>query len=256
MDINRILRETFVTEVEHHVEINSTSDRCAQRAKQGWKKLPLLVIADNQTAGRGRGGNRWWTGTGSLAFSLLLESNAVESNKIGTAPLISLAAGLSVIETVRPLLPNQQVGIHWPNDIIAASRKLAGILVEILPDGRIIIGIGINTNNSSADAPADLAPTVATLLDLTYTRHDHTEILIKLLGHLEKHLMMLNKDSTQLTVQAHALCLQRDKKITLQIGQQTVTGLCQGIAANGALLLETSEGLRSFFSGVIISPNK
>ena len=81
MDINRILRETFVVEVEHHDELGSTNDRAMQRAKQGASRLPLLVIADRQTAGRGRGGNRWWTGPGSLAFSLLLESAAVESEE-------------------------------------------------------------------------------------------------------------------------------------------------------------------------------
>ena len=80
MDINRILRETFVVEVEQHAELASTNDRAAQRAKQGAKKLPLLVISDRQTAGRGRGGNRWWTGAGSLAFSLLFDSAAFENN--------------------------------------------------------------------------------------------------------------------------------------------------------------------------------
>ena len=72
MDINRILRETFVVEAEHREELGSTNDRALERAKQGATHLPLLVIADRQTAGRGRGGNRWWTGPGSLAFSLLL----------------------------------------------------------------------------------------------------------------------------------------------------------------------------------------
>ena len=135
MSINRILRETFVVEVEHHVELGSTNDRTSQRAKQGAKKLPLLVIADMQTAGRGRGGNRWWTGPGSLAFSLLLESDKTK-NSAGAAPLISLSVGVAVVETIQPLLQNKEVGIYWPNDVIAAGRKMAGILVEVLPDQR------------------------------------------------------------------------------------------------------------------------
>ncbi len=196
MDINRILRETFVVEIEHREELGSTNDRALQRAKQGATRLPLLVIADRQTAGRGRGGNRWWTGPGSLAFSLLLESAAVEGKEdastlalgrqlncrpndfdsrprglnCGPDNLVSLAAGMAVAETIKPLLGNKEIGILWPNDVIAAGRKLAGILVEVLTDGRTVIGIGINTNVSMADVPAELLPIATTLLELTGAR--------------------------------------------------------------------------------------
>jgi BirA family biotin operon repressor/biotin-[acetyl-CoA-carboxylase] ligase len=252
LDINRILRETFVVEVERHSELGSTNDRATDRAKQGAKKLPLLVIADRQTAGRGRGGNSWWTGPDSLAFSLLLESAAVE-NKAGAAPLVSLAAGVAVVETIKPLVQNKEIGIHWPNDVIAAGRKLAGILVEVLSDGRAIIGIGINTNDPLGKVPAELIPIATTLLELTGTRHDHTDILVALLNRLERRLITLAQTPAELTAQADSFCLQRDKSLTLQLGRQTITGLCRGIATDGALLLETSEGLHSYYSGTIIA---
>jgi BirA family transcriptional regulator, biotin operon repressor / biotin---[acetyl-CoA-carboxylase] ligase len=252
LDLNRILRETFVVEVERHPELGSTNDRAMERAKQGVKRLPLLVIADRQTAGRGRGGNRWWTGADSLAFSLLLESTTIES-KAAATPLISLAAGVAVVEAIKPLLQNKEIGIHWPNDVIAAGRKLAGILVEVLSDGRTIIGIGINTNDSMREAPADLLATATTLLELTGTRHDHTDMLVTLLNSLERRLVTLKQAPAELTAQADSLCLQRDKSLTLRLGRQTITGLCRGIAPDGALLLETSGGLRSFYSGTIIT---
>jgi len=250
--------------VERHAELGSTNDRAADRAKQGAKRLPLLVIADRQTAGRGRGGNRWWSDSDSLAFSLILESTALDSKSddllgrqlncrpnIGAAPLISLAAGLSVVETIKPLLERQEIGLHWPNDVIADGRKLAGILVEVLPGGHTVIGIGMNTNNSMAEAPPELLPIATTLLEITGARHDHTDILVTLFQHLQKHLFTLNNTPSQLTAQANALCLQRGKQLTLQLGRRTITGLCLGIAPDGALLLETSEGLRSFYSGTI-----
>ena len=72
LDESRILQETFVARFEHHAALASTNDRAAEAARDGAGGMPLLIVADRQTAGRGRGGNRWWTGPGSLAFTLLL----------------------------------------------------------------------------------------------------------------------------------------------------------------------------------------
>jgi BirA family biotin operon repressor/biotin-[acetyl-CoA-carboxylase] ligase len=264
MDINRILRETFVVEAEHREELGSTNDRAAERAKQGASRLPLLVIADRQTAGRGRGGNRWWTGSDSLAFSLLLEFAAVEGKKdtprfmlgrqSNSRPniLVGLGAGVAVVESLKPLLENVEIGILWPNDVMAAGRKLAGILVEVLPDGRTVIGIGINTNNSMSDVPAELLRIATTLLELSGKRQDHTEILIALLNRMEEQISILKRAPAELAARADALCLQRNKPLALQHGRKTVAGLCRGIAPDGALLLETPDGIRSFYSGTII----
>ena len=95
-----------------------------------------------------------------------------------SVPLISLAAGVAVAETVKSLLKIEGIGILWPNDVIAAGRKLAGILVEVLPDGHAVVGIGININDSMAEVPAELLPLATTLLELSGSRHDHTEILV------------------------------------------------------------------------------
>ena len=168
-DIDRILRETFVARAEYHPSIGSTNDRAAECAAQSAGELPLLVLADQQTAGRGRGANRWWTGPGALAFSLLLDGRtvAVGGNR---SPLVALAAAVAVVDAVAPLLPEHPLGIHWPNDVMVGRRKLAGILIEVLPDGRHVVGIGLNTNNTLADAPAELQSRAVTLRDLG--RHD------------------------------------------------------------------------------------
>ncbi len=258
MDINRILRETFVVEVEHRDELGSTNDRALQRARQGATHLPLLVIADRQTAGRGRGGNRWWTGPGGLAFSLLLQTSVIEHNEDPGGSdyrpnnLISLAAGVAVAESLKPLLGDKETGVIWPNDVIAAGRKLAGILVEVPPGGRAVIGIGINTNVPISDVPPELLPIATTLLELTGARQDHAEILVALLNRLEKNIVTLKRAPSEIAARANELCLQRDKPLALKHGRQTVSGVCRGIAADGALLLESSDGLRNFYSGIIL----
>lgn len=253
LDIERIVLETFVVRAEHHPTIGSTNDRAAQCAAQSGAVLPLVVVADEQTAGRGRGANRWWTGPGSLAFSLLVDAQTVGADR-GPSPLVALAAAVAVVDTVAPLLPAHKVGIHWPNDVLTAGRKLAGILIEALPDRRHIIGIGLNTNNTLADAPAELHATATTLRDLSERTYNQTDILIDLLKRLEQEFERLRREPEAVAARADKVCLQRGQMLTLGWANRTITGLCRGIAADGAIRLDTPAGVECFYSGILMRP--
>jgi BirA family transcriptional regulator, biotin operon repressor / biotin---[acetyl-CoA-carboxylase] ligase len=251
LDIDRVLRETFVAAVEHHATLGSTNDRAAECAAEEGRRLPLLIVADEQTAGRGRGNNRWWTGPGSLTFSLLLTPECVGATPQKRSPLVALAAGVAIVEAVTPLTPEHVIGIHWPNDVMADGRKLAGVLVEVLAGGRPIVGIGINTNNTAADAPPELQPVVATLHDMLRRACDPTEILVALLTRLEGYLAALTTAPERLTARADALCLQRGMTLAVENDRQVIVGRCAGIAPDGALLLDTPDGQRRFYSGIV-----
>lgn len=248
IDVVRILRDTFVARAEHHPTLGSTNDRAAQCAAQGVNELPLLIVVDEQTAGRGRGANRWWTGRGALAMSLLLDAESVTIER-NCSPLVALAAAVAVADTVAPLLPNHTVGLNWPNDVMADSRKLAGILIEVLTDRRHVIGIGLNANNTLADAPAELQSTAGTIRDLSGKTHNQTDILVDLLKRLEQAFSELRQEPANIAARADALCLQRGRTLTLQLGDRRATGRCREIAHDGALLLETSAGVEAFYSG-------
>ena len=115
-------------------------------------------------------------------MSLLLPAEWIPQD-VTRSVLIALVAGVSVVEAVRPILDTcatdskraLPLGLHWPNDVMLAGRKLAGILVEALPDRRHVVGIGVNTNNTAADAPPELRPRVATLRDATGAVCDQAE---------------------------------------------------------------------------------
>jgi BirA family biotin operon repressor/biotin-[acetyl-CoA-carboxylase] ligase len=130
---------------------------------------------------------------------------------------------------------------------------LAGILIEVLTDRRHIIGIGLNTNNTMADAPEELRATAATLRDLGGRPFDQTAILIDLLKHLEREFLQLCQEPEHVARQADAMCLQRGRTLTLQWGNRTMTGRCRGIADDGSLCLETPDGLKNVCSGTILS---
>jgi BirA family biotin operon repressor/biotin-[acetyl-CoA-carboxylase] ligase len=249
INLRKILENSFVADLEHHASIGSTNDRAVVAASEPGVRLPLLVLADAQTAGRGRGSNRWWTGQGSLAFSLLLETGASSRS----SALISLASGIAVVDALAPLVPGHEIGIHWPNDVMLDGRKLAGILIEVLPAGKVVNGIGINTNNSAVNAPAEVRTRVATLRDATGCEHDATELLITILNHLERRLVELASSPEQIAARTNDLCLQRGSEVQICQGTQTTRGTCRAIAPDGALIVEVAGRSHAIYSGTVMS---
>ncbi len=164
---------------------------------------------------------------------------------------------MAVVDALAPLLPRPgvpgapEIGIHWPNDVMLDGRKLAGILIEVLADGKRVIGIGINTNNTAADAPEEVRPRVATLRDATGQVYDSTEVLIAILEQLERQLIELSVAPQQVAARTHELCLQRGKWLEIVQGMQRLAGPCLGIASDGALLIEVDGRSRAVYSGTV-----
>src|SRR5205814_1016982 len=123
-------------------------------------------------------------------------------------------------------VPFRSLGIRWPNDVYLGERKLAGVLVEGLPDGRQILGLGCNVNNSVAAAPAEVASIVASLADELGAPLDRTEFLSQLAASLDASLVRLAKNRVELARLADELCLQRGQVLTVQLGNERVSGIC------------------------------
>jgi BirA family biotin operon repressor/biotin-[acetyl-CoA-carboxylase] ligase len=258
INIHRLLASAPVARVEHYPSLSSTNDRARSAAGEPGVELPLIVIADEQTLGRGRGSNRWWTGAGSLAVSLLFEPAAAQLDA-QRCRVLALAAAVAVIDTVAPLLPERAVGLHWPNDVYAAGKKLCGVLVEALADQRYVVGIGLNLNNACRDAPDEIRGRATSVLDLNGSPHDKTNVLLQLLAHWDECLRCLAADPERLGARFDALCLQHGQRLTLYQSLETanvksVSGICAGIGPDGSLLLDTAVGRRAFFAGTLAAP--
>jgi len=250
LDVPKLLATGLVAMVEQHEQLASTQDRAFDLVRQSPFDGPALVIAGRQTAGRGRGRNAWWTGDGSLAFSLALDPISWNlPNEI--LPQRSLATAVAIVDTLQPLLPEHIVGFHWPNDVFVGDRKIAGILIDVLPDGRHIFGIGLNANNTIAHAPLEVRYRATTLFDLTGRTHCRTSLLSSLLTNLKKSLHLAAESPEQMGKRFQKLCLQIGKELTIDSGQTVVTGQCIGIAADGALEFSTLDGLQRIYSGTI-----
>ena len=251
LDIERLAAANLVARIEHFETISSTHDRAhevARAANPG--PLPLLVVAEAQSAGRGRGSNRWWTGPGSLAFSLLFDP--VQWTSSGEPrPARALAVGAAIVEVVAPLVPGHAVGLHWPNDVFIDERKVAGILIDVLAGGRHVLGVGLNVNNPLAGAPDDVRRRAVSLCELAGRRLDRTELLTALLENIKTAVRDSAEDPDAFGRRFGKLCLQIGRELTIQAGNRRTTGRCAGIAPDGALLLETSTGFERIYSGVL-----
>ncbi len=244
----------WLQHVEWHEQLGSTQDRARELIEAGTLPVPFLIGADLQTGGRGRGKHRWWTGQGALAMSLVVDPTEFAVER-GTPlpPQLALAVGVAVSHTVRGYLPKENVGLHWPNDVYVGQRKLSGILTEALSPRRVIIGIGLNSNNTLDDAPAELRATAVTLRDLLQAPVDAAALLVTLLTELHAALRLLYAQPAELGREFDALALQRGQVLLLRQGDQHHAGRCVGIATDGGLQLETEAGLRTFYSGTLSS---
>lgn len=140
-----------------------------------------VAVADHQTAGRGRLGRLWTAPPGTaITVSVLLRPPA-------DAPIqqLSLVGGLAVAETVEAAL-DLSVQIKWPNDVMVNRRKVAGVLAEAR-DGIVVLGIGLNVNQTPTQLPEDARVAPASLRSVDGVEHDRAPLLADLLVRLERH---------------------------------------------------------------------
>jgi BirA family transcriptional regulator, biotin operon repressor / biotin---[acetyl-CoA-carboxylase] ligase len=128
--------------LERHDELGSTSDECVARAKAG-AASGLALQARRQVAGRGSRGREWTAPEGNLNLSVLLRPDRPAAE----AGLFSLLTGIAVAEALAPWTKTAPM-LKWPNDVLLDGAKLAGILIDAVPDGArldwLVIGIGVN----------------------------------------------------------------------------------------------------------------
>ncbi len=246
-------------------QTGSTNDLALLLGRQGDVALPALVICERQTRGRGRGSNRWWSTSGALTFSLLLSGTP-----LGLQPenwsRISLATGVAICRVVDTLAPVQlrPCRLRWPNDVYLADRKLAGILVEgVLPAGEatastrgrcVVVGIGINVNNSLDAAPSDVRSRAVALRDVIGYELDLTGLLLNILEEFFRLLRELPHEDSEVVREWQERCDLVGRWVKLTTPQGIVRGLCCGISPTGKLMLRTHRGQVTVTTGWDLAP--
>lgn len=236
----------------HLHEVDSTMTAARRLAADPAAALPALVIAERQTAGRGRRGAGWWQADASLAASIVIDGPLVGA--AGPRPTWSLACGVALAETIRSLEPAVDATVRWPNDVEVSGRKLAGIILETVPPNRGIIGVGVNSAGTAAGAPAGLRERVVTLPDLIGRTLPRSRLVATLVPRLLGLLADIERDPAALVARYAPLCGLTGRHVTVHVGDASHQGLCRGIAADGRLVLETAAGTTTFASGSLTPP--
>ena len=187
-DLTKIKESTPIRHVEFHSVIDSTNNWAKELFAQSVGR-PFLILAAEQTAGRGRGAKTWWTGRGSLAASVGLEFSKMVLKRTDFANL-SPRVGRIVAELVASRIPDEcRTEARLPNDVYVDGKKIAGILIESPTPQRLIIGIGLNVNNRFADAPPEYRNLpITTLYDILGEELDLTDIVVELLQRLFREI--------------------------------------------------------------------
>jgi len=243
---------------EHLDEVETTMDRARVLAADPSTALPALVVADRQVRGRGRRGARWWQPDGALVMSLVLDAGVVADSPI--RPAWSLACGVALAEALAHVEPSLAPRVRWPNDIEIDGGKLAGMLVETVPGGRVIFGVGVNTTGSAAEAPAGIGRRIATVPDVAGRALPREKVLVAFVPRLVALLTGMAADDGLLVSRYRPLCALTGRDVTVYRGSgagvlgETVRGPCLGIDRHGALVLDTVAGRLHLESGSLSDP--
>jgi len=213
---------------------SSTNDELRILA-EGGAADGVLLLAHEQTDGRGRRGAAWFSAPGeSLAFSILIRP---QEPKV-LWPRLALATGLAVAEGVEPF--GVTADIKWPNDVWVGRRKLAGILVEAGND-YAIIGIGINVNSTAfPDEVTHIATSLCLETGLEYRR---SEILASIVTSFARRSRQIGENFDHMLDLIRQRCVLTGRRISFTTAHGPGQGRVEGIASGGELLLRTEAGL-------------
>jgi BirA family biotin operon repressor/biotin-[acetyl-CoA-carboxylase] ligase len=229
--------------VGHAVEfvpvIGSTNDR-VRDLLSGPDDAGVVVVADEQLAGRGRRGRSWASPPGR---NLMLSVGLRPALAALDAWTLSAGTALAVAAAARP---HADVSVAWPNDVVAADgRKVAGILVETTLAGErlrdAVIGIGINVNWRRAEMPDELSAGATSLADLAGHRIDRVSLLRGLLDALDAELAALEAGDSPLD-RYRSTCATLGAEVTVDASGGRLVGRAVAIDERGALVVEPADG--------------
>ncbi len=245
----------FADHVHHFYKIGSTNAAAMSAAAEGAPEGSVF-LAEEQTAGRGRGAHSWASApSAGIYCSVILRPKLPPSDVL----VLSLAAGLAVHSTIKLHEPELGVDLKWPNDVLIGGQKVCGILTEMNAEAthvrHVVVGIGINVKQTVF--PKELLCEATSLKLATGREWSRVELVSSL-------LKLLNREYRFLTEQRNArqsILIRFAERSSWVLGKQvrieengsTIAGVTEGLDDRGFLLVRTQRGLETVLSGTVRS---
>jgi len=249
-----LLRGTiFDTHVHHFYKIGSTNTAAMAAAADGIAEGSVF-LAEEQTAGRGRGANSWESArSAGIYCSVVLRPPLPHSEVL----VMALAAGLAVRAAIEQVDARVRPDLKWPNDVLIAGKKVCGILTEMHAEVTrvryVVVGIGINVNQPNF--PKELENEAISLRMVTGSEWSRVELAAALLKSLDQEyrLLLEETDARQSILQrfAEQSSWVRGKQVCIEENGSRVEGSTDGLDDRGFLQVRTAQGVQTILSGTV-----
>src|SRR5579862_1763346 len=239
----RLKGSLFGKRVYHFFKTDSTN-RVAMELGYADEPEGAVVLAEEQTAGRGRAGRSWHSERGAGLYVTLLLRPKLSPVQ---APLLTMLAGLSA-HTAVLAQTGLSAELKWPNDLLVHGKKLGGILTEMHAEPNavrfVIVGIGINVNQEKF--PGELAGTATSLRRETGRAQSRLELLVKLLSQFETDYNRFVREGAAYVVQRFELVssFANGRRVRVDTGRESFEGITAGLSPEGLLIVEKDGGKR------------
>ncbi len=238
---NRLQGTAFAKRIYHFFKADSTNTIAMHLGEEG-EPHGAVVLAEDQTAGRGRAGRSWLTEkSAGISCSILVRPEIPPAH----APLLTLVAGLAARDAAAEELASPP-DIRWPNDLLVRGRKFGGILTEMHaePDRLhyAVIGIGINVNQQKL--PQEIEEIATSLRIESGNVHSRIDLLIRLLRHLDRYYNLYLAEGGAPIVRrfAEVSSYFRGKRVRITTARESFTGTTAGLESSGVLRVARDDG--------------
>jgi BirA family transcriptional regulator, biotin operon repressor / biotin---[acetyl-CoA-carboxylase] ligase len=237
------LKTMFLGQSIYYEDTVDSTQRVAHRLAYDQSMEGTVVVAEEQTLGRGRMERKWYSPKYTGIWMSIILRPKIPLPKAPQLTLIAAVAVVQAIEELTELTPQ----IKWPNDILINGKKMTGILTELQAEAdqinSVIIGIGINVNQKLEDFPIELrevATSLAIEQDVLFSR---SEIIRSVLTHLEKlYLLYLEKGFFPIKILWESYAISIGKTIKARTLSNVIEGKALGITDDGVLKIEDQSG--------------
>jgi BirA family transcriptional regulator, biotin operon repressor / biotin---[acetyl-CoA-carboxylase] ligase len=218
--------------------VGSTNALAAEAAARGVAEVHA-VLADEQVAGRGRRGRGWWAPPGTSLMGSYVLRPPLPAARL---PLLPLLVGLALAEAVAPHLPGVDVALKWPNDLLVAGRKAAGVLAEGPLHGAVVVGVGVNVDWRGVKRPPELAEATS-LAEAAGRPVDRWRVLAAFVGVLGNRYEDWKAHPEGFLPAYRKRCATIGAHVRVEpAGDRAFTGVARAVADDGVLVVARDDG--------------